>query len=330
MISVGIGLGGITASGRVAAQPPAAPSPAPTVADGGDDARSAAEARRRYQEGNAAMKSHQWQRAYEAYLAAWRQRPHWQVAGSLGEVELELGKNREAASHLALFLRDAKDVPPEEMKRVHAWLEQARARVATLTISTAPQGANLLLDGAAIGPAPVREELYVDPGKHVIEGRVGSCSAVEQVDVAAGQSKEILLRCELTAPVQKVAVAPPTGPLRPVAATAPEKPLRARQAILIAGGGVTVASLGLGVTSLALFTARGHAARVSHEPATGPDARAEARFKSVALWSFVAAGVVGGGTLVYALQTRHASPPRVKGGLVVGPTGAAAMLQGDF
>jgi hypothetical protein len=69
---------------------------------------------------------------------------------------------------------------------------------------------------------------------------------------------------------------------------------------------------------------------VSHEPATGPDARAEATFKSVALWSFVTAGIVGGGTLVYALGTRQASPPRVKGGLVVGPTGAAAMLQGDF
>lgn len=184
-MSVGIGLGGLLLPGRVDAQPPGADAPVAEIGKG-DPALRTVEARRRYQEGNAAMKLHQWQRAYEAYLAAWRQRPHWQIAGSLGEVELELGKYRDSADHLALFLREA------------------------------------------------------------------------------------------------------------------------------------------------LFTAKGSKARESHESASGPDAAAEASFKSVAVWSFVAAGLVGGGTLAYELTRKRPGRPPMRGSVVVGPAGGAAMLQGEF
>jgi hypothetical protein len=329
VMSVGVGLGGLTAPGRVAAQPPGPPADGALAESAGADAAvRTVEARRRYQEGNAAVKLHQWQRAYDAYLAAWRQRPHWQVAGSLGEVELELGKNKDAATHLALFLREAKDVPPDEMKRVRGWLDQSRARVATVTIATAPPGADLLLDGVAIGRAPLREELYLEPGQHQIDGHLGQCAATERLELVAGQSREIKLSCEVAAPALKGAVAAPAAPV--AAPIASKRSFPARRAVLIAGAGVTVASLGLGVTSIALFAAKGHTAKVNHEPASGPDAKAEATFKSVALWSFLTAGLVGGATLVYAIKTERSGRPRVNGSIVVGPMGGAAVLQGDF
>ena len=310
-MSVGIGLGGITA-----------PAVATAAEAEGDAALRTVEARRRYQEGNAAMKLHQWQRAYDAYLQAWKQRPHWQVAGSLGEVELTLGKSVDAANHLAFFLSEAKDVAPEETKRVREWLGKARATTSRLTLTTAPPGAEILVDGVAIGQAPLRDEIHVDPGRHVVTYRQGACVATASVELTAGQSQEIALRCEPTTPDRKVGVAAPADR---ASSASPE-----HRGILIAGVSVTAASLGLGLSSVALFTAKGHKAKENGEPAAGPNATAEASFKSVALWSFVAAGVAASGTLAYEITSRRAGRPPVRGTVVVGPTGAAAMVQGGF
>ncbi len=339
VVSFGVVLVGIAASGTGRAQPPPAAPPrvlpaprveAPKAAESDDSALRTAEARRRYQEGNAAVKLHQWQKAYDAYLAAWRQKPHWQVAGSLGQVELKLGKNRDAALHLSLFLREAKDVPPEEMKHVREWLEQARTKIAVLTIGGAPPGAEILLDGLKVGQAPLREEVYVEPGKHVVEGRLGQCAATSEVDLAAGSAKDVALRCASpeSARLGGVAASPAVAPA--------DAPLGAKRssarstAILIAGSGVTAAALGLGIASVAVFTARGNQAKEKHEAASGPDAKAEATFKSVAFWSFVTAGVAGAGTIIYQVKREKSSRPPVRGNLFVGPTGGAAVLQGEF
>lgn len=339
VVSFGIGLGALTASGLGHAQSagvkpskvlPASSAEAPPAGEGEDTALRTAEARRRYQEGNAAMKLHQWQKAYDAYLAAWRQRPHWQVAGSLGQVELKLARNRDAALHLALFLREAKDVPPEEMKRVREWLEQARAKVSVLKIDGAPIGAEILIDGLKVGQAPLREEVIVEPGKHLVEGRLGQCAATSEVEIAAGGAKDVALRCVIPEAARSngVVAAPAVVPADRSPGAKPSSV--GPTAILIAGSSVTVAALGLGFTSIALFTAQGNRAKEKHETTSGPNATAEASFKSVAVWSFVVAGLVGGGTLVYQLKREKSSRLPVRGSLFVGPTGGAAVLQGEF
>jgi hypothetical protein len=318
VVSVGIGLGGLLAPERAEAEPPAMDA---AFADGGggDSTLRSVEARRHYQEGNAAMKLHQWPRARDAYLAAWKQRPHWQVAGSLGEVELELGSYRDAAAHLSLFLREARDVPVEEMQRVRGWLSRAQARVARVTIAAAPPGADLSIDGFAVGRAPFRDEVYLEPGRHVVAGRLGACEFTDSVELAAGGSKAVVLRCE------------PAIPAQGAESPSPATPAATRQrALVLAGASVTVVALGFGAASVALFTAKGRKAKEIHEPAAGPNATAEASFKSVALWSFVAAGVVGGATLAYEITSKRASRPSVKASVVGGPAGAAAMLQGEF
>jgi hypothetical protein len=338
VLSFGIGLGGITASGPGRAEgagagpskAPPAPSVEAPLAQGGDAALRTVEARRRYQEGNAAMKLRQWQKAHDAYLAAWTQRPHWQVAGSLGQVELKLGRHRDAALHLALFLRDARDVPPEEMKHVREWLEQARAKVSVVTIGGAPSGTEIFIDGLKVGQAPFQEELYVEPGKHVVAGRLGSCTATSEVELVAGGSRDVALRCAAPEPARpgQVIASPALVPAN--------ESLDARRAssrstaLLIAGSSVTVAALGLGITSVAMFTARGNQAKENHETSSGPNATAEASFKNVAVWSFVVAGIAGGSTIFYQMNREKSSRPPVQGSLFVGPTGGAAVLSGEF
>jgi len=341
-MSFGIGLGGITAPMLARAQPVSSGTPKdvpassaealPSSTGEGDTALRTVEARRRYQEGNAAMKLHQWQRAYDAYLAAWRQRPHWQVAGSLGQVELKLDKHRAAALHLAFFLREAKDVAPEELKHVREWLEQARAKVGALTIKVEPAGSEILIDGLGVGQAPLGVEVFVEPGKHLVEARFGQCATNREVESAARSSKDLDLRCD-TAPLPgsaTVAAAPPLGRAGRLHTAKQPPPSPHRKAILISGAGVTLAALGLGLTSVAVFTAAGSRAKEDHEPASGPSAKTEADFKSVAVWSFVAAGLVGGATIVYGLKTEPRRPPPVTGSLFVGPTGASGALRVEF
>ena len=49
-----------------------------------------------------------WDRARLFYVSAWRAQHHWQIAGSLGHAELALGLYRDAAEHLAFFLRETR------------------------------------------------------------------------------------------------------------------------------------------------------------------------------------------------------------------------------
>lgn len=86
--------------------------------------------------------------AHAELLKAWELKRHWQIAANLGEVELRLGKLREAAEHLEYFLREAKDVQAEEIQRAEEMLREARRRI------EAEQRASEAAPGPALTPGP--------------------------------------------------------------------------------------------------------------------------------------------------------------------------------
>jgi PEGA domain-containing protein len=55
----------------------------------------------------------------------------------------------------------------------------ALAKVGTVTIE-APEGADVLLDGRAVGRAPLREPIFVDPGDHAFEVRLAEHAPKKQ------------------------------------------------------------------------------------------------------------------------------------------------------
>ena len=132
------------------------------------------------------------------------------------------------------------------------------------------------------------------------------------------------------APAASAAVAPPLGRADQPRALQRSRSFPYRNALLIGGAGVTIASLGLGLTSIAVFSTAGNRAREDHEPASGPSAKTEAELKSVAVWSFITAGVIGGATIVYKLKSDPQNRAPVTGSLFVGPTGGAASLRVEF
>src|SRR5262249_41965137 len=151
-------------------------------------------------------------RAALLYAAAWRVQQHWQIAGSLGHAEVALGRYRDAAEHLALFLRethDAASVDPRERAALARDFEAARARAGTVDVS-APAGAELLVDGALVGTAPLGAPLFVEPGKHFFDARLAGYRAhVEVRELAPGASADVAVRLAPVAPPPPPAPPPP-------------------------------------------------------------------------------------------------------------------------
>lgn len=87
--------------------------------------------------------------AHAELLKAWELKRHWQIAANLGEVELRLGKYREATEHLEYFLREAEGVREDEIRRAEEMLREARRHV------EAEQRA--LKEAPAPAPAPAPE-----------------------------------------------------------------------------------------------------------------------------------------------------------------------------
>ena len=46
-----------------------------------------------------------WTAAHAAFLEAWKLNEHYQIAANLGSMEIKLGRFRDAAEHLAIYLR---------------------------------------------------------------------------------------------------------------------------------------------------------------------------------------------------------------------------------
>lgn len=177
------------------------------------------QARELFRSGVKAAEKSQWARAHAAFLAAWSLKEHYQIAGNLGTSEAMLGKWREAATHLAYYLREAPKEKVAERRSAQKLLEQARAKVGALAVRVEPAGAEILIDGKSVGRAPLAGEVFVEPGVRVLEARLtGYEVAKQEVSAAAGASLEVPLRLVAMGASTKVvtgAAGAPTGASAP-------------------------------------------------------------------------------------------------------------------
>ncbi|TKC99981.1 hypothetical protein [Polyangium fumosum] len=300
-----------------AARPAAAADPAepPEVSSSPADV-----ARAHYVRGKDAAKAKQWQAALDELQAAWRIMQHFQIAGTLGWVELELGHHRDAATHLSYFLRHAEDVAADEMKATSTMLSEARAKVTELSVQSNVAGVHLIVDGEDMPWPEANAGVFVEPGRRTIEARLGERSSGPVV-IHAKPGASQLLRLDLPK-----GEAPRAGGLAPTEDEAgmdapPGVPGSMRKPLLVAGS--VTAGIGIvgGIVFTALSQARGREAAAKAEPLAGakddyctsnpgagpcPDLirlkAAQNQLGEAALWSFVGGGVIAVGTLVYGLS----------------------------
>jgi len=182
--------------------------------------------------GNKAFKEGRFAEAEAAYQEAFALKKGFDIAGNLGATELAQGKLREGAAHFAFTLRmfpiTGEPALREQMTRAY---EQCRQGVAALRIQSAVRGAAILVDGALAGEAPLLDEVFVEPGEHVVEARLeGYTGAPRRLLAEKGTSVEVTLD-----------LVPRPRPLPP-----PEPLPLVRRSVIPGIGLAAVAAVGLG------------------------------------------------------------------------------------
>jgi hypothetical protein len=338
-------------------------------AQSGAEARGATEtealtdkARQLYDEGFAALNRSRWAEAHAAFLAAWRIKQHYQIASNLGVAELRLGKHRDAAEHLSWYLREAPAERTAQRQRAEILLKEALAKVAAITITTEPEGAEVKVDGAMAGRTPLALPVFLEPGRHGIGAELdGYKPAHEQIEPAAGHAGGItlhLVRRDAEAPAAAgvPAAAGPRAANDAPPAKLPETtaaPPAARSWVpVIALGAASVVGLGVGVgmtvaandassETSAQRTAIWHAgggcidAPAEHVGACADLRDGEARtdaFSNAARIAYVTSGLLLAGALTYALWPAKASgsPHTVRVVPSLGARDAGIMAQGAW
>jgi hypothetical protein len=189
----------LLASAPAAAQPAPDRHAAPNSAAANDDADTL------FEKGMAALSAGHTQQAYDLDLAAWKLKQTHDIAGNLAQVELMLGKKRDAAEHIAFALAH---FPPtvssdrrEGLKKV---LDGLRKELGVLRVRVSVAEARVVLDGTPLGPASLAGEVFVEPGPHVVEATLaGYKPARAPVDAAKGSAQDVTLE------LVKIAEPPP-------------------------------------------------------------------------------------------------------------------------
>ncbi|WP_437328391.1 PEGA domain-containing protein [Sorangium sp. So ce381] len=298
--------------------PAAEAQPAPPRAEAQESDALTDRARQLFADGVKAANAGKWADAHAAFLAAWGLKPHYQIASNLGVACLRVGKPRDAAEYLTRYLREAPATKVQERQRAEASLQEARAQVAAVTVEVAPGGAEVTVDGAIVGRAPLADPVFLDPGRHEVGAKLdGYVSQAQPVEATAGGTDAVVLELQRPpAPDVTRSGAEQSG------LPAPEVPRGGgRTAVLVTGGVATGVGAAAGVLFTVLANNRAGEAeslktKLSQRPSecslTSPSRSQDCvrqgevfdekvLYSNVAFWSFAGAGTVGLGTLLYAL-----------------------------
>ncbi len=298
------------------------------------------QARKLHDEGTALFQKQDYAGACAAFAAAYSLKRHYQIAGSLGDCEMQLGRNRDAAEHLDSFIREyPTDESPEELERAKGLLAKARLQIATLVFDVPMTGAQVFLDGQPIGKAPIEGERFVEAGQHRIEAMVGLELVRQTVDVSVGEQRVVKLEAR-PAPKREKRIETGPDPRKIAAAVA---------------GGVAVASAGVGIGFFLAALSKGDEKtsivnQLSRDSGVSPNSvcapgthftaecysvrklsRDQFIFNDVAIGAVALGAVAGATSLVLALlPTKSTKWPKVEASGFVTPMGGGFALQGRF
>jgi hypothetical protein len=218
-------------------------SPARASAEGTD---TEAADRAQYRQAAQAINDKSWEEAHRLLTDLWNRKKTFDVAASLGQTEYQLHRPAAGARHLAFALAH---VPPKEggdiVRDLHAALDEIRKLVASVRISVNRPAATVSVDGEQIGASPIEEEVFVEPGRHVIEARVGQGPGEvdsKALDFDPGHQYSVDLT--LAPPTPHADNSPPVGVPPPADSSSG---IESRTIVLITGSVVTATLLGVGI-----------------------------------------------------------------------------------
>jgi hypothetical protein len=202
-------------------------------------------------EGTSQYSRRNWEAARGAFAKAWALKPHYAIAGSLADVEMKLGRYREAADHLKYALANLPTDHPEKRADAESSLKECRAHLSAVRVSVSVVGATVTLDAQELAPNALADELLVDPGPHKIEARKAEyLASSREFTAVAGETREFQLElAQLPASGLDQATASSvitSAPVAPEPDATRNSHTSPRTWVLVSGSAATVIAAGLG------------------------------------------------------------------------------------
>jgi hypothetical protein len=176
-----------------------------------------AAARAHFQKGVAAFDERRFAEAGEEFETAYRLSPAFVVLYNIGQVHVVLGRSVEAVDAFDRYLKQgASAVSPERRREVEAEIEKQSARIGTIAVKTSPADAEVRVDGALVGKAPLAKPVRVTAGRHTVSATLADHQpAVREIEVAGRGELALELVLEAVASPSAPAAAPPPAPSPP-------------------------------------------------------------------------------------------------------------------
>lgn len=208
----------------------------------------AADASTRFQEGRQLFRDGQFARARQAFQAAYDILPDPRVLANVAACLVGEGRAREGVEAYRRFLREAgAEVPAASVEEARNEVTRLLATLGELVLSVEPAGAEVRIDGASIGPAPLPGEVTLDPGTHRLDVRAEGLEPYSrELEVAAGQRVDLRV---VLAPRTATPPMPPPEEIPVTPAPAPPETPLGRGPLLWSGVAVTGAFLLVGIVT---------------------------------------------------------------------------------
>jgi hypothetical protein len=282
----------------------------------GGDASAKQEAARRfehaiklYEEADYTLALAEFERVYELV-------PDYRVLYNIGQVSIQLGRYARAFRTLKEYVaRGGTELAPDRAAAVQADLAQLAGKIARIAVQVEQEGAQISVDGVAVGRSPLAEPLVVDVGEHRVQIELPGYATQSQAFTLAGGDRRdatFTLEPEASGPTPANVTPTPDTP-HPTPLKPAPKPASHRGTWVGVGWASTgVLAAGALVSGALGATAASDLSDLRNNPTTRTALdQAQTRASTRLLIADILGGaalVVGGVTLYYQLS----GPPREK------------------
>jgi hypothetical protein len=264
--------------------------------------------------------------ARQALSEAWEIRQENDLAATLAEIEMKLGRFRDAANHWEYYIET---LPPDRTEAEQR-LAECRSRLGRVRVAAEPAGAAVFIDGREIGQAPLRSDVWLEPGEHTFESRLaGQTSPMKRLPVAPGDALVVALDHTKASATDTASTTTSVASTAKAPGAAPETDrgsggISGATVALIAGSVLTATAAGIGIGfTLKVGAADDDVSDLRHRMANQPGAEGNSycnptpgtpvpteckdlvdklderdSSRRIALGSFIGAGAIAVGTVV--------------------------------
>jgi hypothetical protein len=156
------------------------------------------ETRAKYRQAASLMGEKKLDEARKLFFELWSKTKTYDVAASLGQIELVAKRYPEAATYLAYAVSN---FPPNQPERnltgLRKWLDESKQYTGALNLTVNVTGASVSVDGTDVGKTPLTSPLYLSSGKHLIMvASDGYKTADKSVESVVGRTDKLELTLE--------------------------------------------------------------------------------------------------------------------------------------